>query len=456
MSRLIDYVAAAVTFAFTGAVALNAIDIQAYVAQARPGDYTGMVTGILPRLCLIAYCVARGTTTLPLLIVGFPVLVLSALFAMLSTFWSVDPERSVTAAIDLLITIAVAHTLVRRLGGLRTLEVFLILGLAAMLASVSFAIVGHPYAIMGGEHAGRWRGFFTHKNSFAMVAGVTLLLATTLPGGRKKLYLRLVAVAVCCVSLTKAESVSAIAAVAGALAITILHFVTVRAFRHKLASRVVVVCFAIVAFGMVQLNMSAILQGLGRDSELSGRMELWRSALPFVQTHVLGHGYGTGGGEAVLNAMRAASGWEGARQVHNGYLALALDLGWAAMLAYALWLTRLTMLPRRLSRSAFGLVASAIACFVALNGFAESASGPYAAYPFLALLLVWFAARAEITPAAKLSTMDSMVKTRAEASAPARNLVASARSSRTDTAASAYAKTLSGSSTISPLIPSSR
>jgi exopolysaccharide production protein ExoQ len=426
VSRLIDYMAAALVFAFTGAMAFNAIDIQTHVALGGAGDYPGVVGGNMPRLCLIAYCLARGTTALPFLIVCFPVLVLFAILAMVSSLWSVEPERTVAATIDLMITIAVVHTLVHRLGGLHAIQVFLLLGLVVTLVSAAIATMGHPYALMSGEHAGRWRGMFTHKNSFAMIAAVTLLFAVTLPGGPKRRFLRLGAVAVCGVALAKAGSVSSIAAVAGALAITTVHFVTVRAFQHSLASRVIALCVLIVAVGIVHLNMSSILQALGRDSELSGRIELWQSALPFVQTHVFGHGYGTGGGEAVVNAMRAANGWEGARQVHNGYLALALDLGWGAMLAYALWLTRLIMLTKRLSQSSLGLATSAIASFAAINAFAESASGPYAAYPFLALLLVWFAARAETTPAAKRSTMASTVKSRAEASAPARNREASA------------------------------
>jgi exopolysaccharide production protein ExoQ len=79
-------------------------------------------------------------------------------------------------------------------------------------------------------------------------------------------------------------------------------------------------------------NWEAILVGLGRDPSLSGRTELWQEALEMIgERPWLGYGFRAfWQPEGAATIIWKSLGYE-PPHAHNGYLNVALDLGWVGL-----------------------------------------------------------------------------------------------------------------------------
>jgi exopolysaccharide production protein ExoQ len=79
------------------------------------------------------------------------------------------------------------------------------------------------------------------------------------------------------------------------------------------------------------LNMgSGMVQELGRDSTLTGRTDIWRSAFGLVQNPILGTGYESFWIGPRLDKMEMLIK-QTVNQAHNGYIEVYLNLGWVGV-----------------------------------------------------------------------------------------------------------------------------
>jgi O-antigen ligase len=75
---------------------------------------------------------------------------------------------------------------------------------------------------------------------------------------------------------------------------------------------------------------SSMLQQLGRDSTLTGRTDIWRSAFSLVENPILGTGFESFWvGPRLLKMERLID--QGVNQAHDGYIEVYLNLGWAGV-----------------------------------------------------------------------------------------------------------------------------
>jgi exopolysaccharide production protein ExoQ len=99
--------------------------------------------------------------------------------------------------------------------------------------------------------------------------------------------------------------------------------------RHRVFVHMLVVSEVLVAFGVLFLDLggAALKGGLGRDSTLTGRTELWANVLAIHQHSWFGTGH-----ESFWLGERLARLWElhwwRPNEAHNGYLEIYLNLGW--------------------------------------------------------------------------------------------------------------------------------
>jgi exopolysaccharide production protein ExoQ len=83
-----------------------------------------------------------------------------------------------------------------------------------------------------------------------------------------------------------------------------------------------------VAFCALFLNIgTGMVQDLGRDSTLTGRTDIWRSAFTQVQNPLIGSGYESFWIGPRLEAVQRLIN-QFANQAHNGYIEIYLNLGW--------------------------------------------------------------------------------------------------------------------------------
>jgi exopolysaccharide production protein ExoQ len=101
---------------------------------------------------------------------------------------------------------------------------------------------------------------------------------------------------------------------------------------------VMVVAVLGVAFTAIFLDAgSGMLENLGRNSTLTGRTNIWRSAFGIVQNPLFGTGYESFWVGPRLKQMEVLID-QGVNQAHNGYIEVFLNLGWIGIAVLSLFL----------------------------------------------------------------------------------------------------------------------
>ena len=261
-------------------------------------------------------------------------LLLLVVLAVVSISWSEDPTITLKRVLALLGTVIVGMYLASTYSFKNLIKLLAWgLGVAAVL-SIGVAVLVPSYGIMSDASVGSWQGIYAHKNilgrSMALGAISFLLLATTeakhrLIGWAGFLLLTLVVI--------KSQSVTAVLALV-AVAVLLPTFMAMRR-RPVLVPIVLAMC---VGLGSATLwltdSSDDLAKALGRDTTFTGRVDLWQSAaLVIEQSPWVGHGYGTSwltGDEDATTDIAQFSDWN-APNVHNCFLTVTLDLGFAGL-----------------------------------------------------------------------------------------------------------------------------
>jgi exopolysaccharide production protein ExoQ len=264
---------------------------------------------------------------------AFRWLMVLPLFCLVSVLWSDAPGASLRSGLQLTLTCAFAILVARRLPPGR----FLIVVTGVLAAIVALGIVAGSYR----SDTGALTGHFASKNAMGMAAA---LLAVAAAGqvGRAGAGVPMRAGAVVALSLgvggvVLAQSMGALVAMAIGLSTY-----PVLAILRRLSLRLQVVasvgCVLMAGFLIVVLiaNLDAvaamILSATGKDITLTGRTDLWRTALDEIANRPwLGHGYqafwriGNPEAEHLWRAfgIDTRSGFH----FHNLYLSNAVEIG---------------------------------------------------------------------------------------------------------------------------------
>lgn len=248
----------------------------------------------------------------------------------ISLLWSVDPgitfQRSIAIVGSSLLGVYLASrfTLKQQLHLLA-----LTCGIIVVLSGV-YALLLPKYGIMGGVHAGAWRGIYTHKNTLGKIMVLCAATFLLLLGSDKRLRvwaaLGLTAsIALLVLSTSKTALVNFLAIV------LVIGIAQVLRLYYKVMVVALVGIVSAIGAGLlwVAANAEDILLSLGKDVTLTGRTDIWQFSLSKVQERpLLGYGYQAfwqgWGSEAQDVWLR--EGWR-VPHAHNGFLDLSLELG---------------------------------------------------------------------------------------------------------------------------------
>ncbi len=193
----------------------------------------------------------------------------------------------------------------------------------------------------GDVHDGLWRGIYSHKNVAGAVMAVFFFSGVYLFRMGRFLTGALIAVLSAVFILRTGSKTS--------LGLTIIVFGVVMS-AHVLRVRAAPVIVSVVALlgaafftvGSVIFPLSdRVVQAIAPGTSFTGRLELWRLALNALETHGW-TGYGFGAFWTAANLARQEVpmefAWDprGAVNAHEGYLDIALSIGWPG-LVLALW-----------------------------------------------------------------------------------------------------------------------
>jgi O-antigen ligase len=326
---------------------------------------------------------------------GWPVW-LFILWAVISFFWSTAPEVTFRRTVAVMLTTLYGFYLSYRYSVEEFLRILGYLFLVLLFGSLLVIIALPDWGIMSFPHEGAWRGVFVHKNvlgRFSALAG--LVFALLMIRDRNVHWLAGLGLSV----LLLMGSRSTTSLVLFGTMVFLLAYLGLE-WRFRRFRRVwhfyFFILFSVGAMVLAS-NYEVILEALGKDVTLTGRVPLWLTLLPFVMDR-LWTGYGLGGfwlgWEGPSGEVWSMVKWE-APHGHNGYLDLALDLGLpglglglmlVVLVLLRAWKVYLSSGPTLKSATFLG-----IAMFEFIYNFAESTF--LGVHNFFWLLLVWLFAR---------------------------------------------------------------
>lgn len=260
-------------------------------------------------------------------------------YTMSSVFWSFAPEVTLRRTIALNGTTLFGIYLSSQYSIKQQLEILAGTFGIIILLSFLFGIALPKYGIMGGGHAGAWRGVYIHKNllgkNMVLSALVFLLLAVSSNKNRLFLWCGFYCSIILLLLSTSTSSL------VNLFIITAL-FLICQVCRLRFAIMLPLLISILIAGVWINLwliNQADFLLGfLGKDATLTGRTELWQLTWQSIQKEYwLGYGYGAFWSEEnseasiIYNILQ----WI-APHAHNGLLELWVNLGLLGVTIYLL------------------------------------------------------------------------------------------------------------------------
>ena len=309
----------------------------------------------------------------------WPLLALNAL-AIASAFWSVDPQRTLVRSFGLTgcsifgLFIVNFFTRAEFERHLIAFSAVVIIG-SAILAVAAPSYAYHNASEFFALHSGLLRGTFEHKNNFAKVAAVCVVVILALGPhhfGSKLWPLALAAVG--CVLLVMAGSAKTLITVPAALAAGYMLLLFPKpSVRAQLIAGALVIWVAADTLQLIDMVTGLLLSALDRDPTLSARTEIWAAAVGSALRlfPILGGGYEAAWIGGIGQAVREAVGFDPSH-AHNGFImsyvemglpGLALAIAGIAIPAYRL----LSTVPPPLQRHRYVFAAAWLTLFVGNN-----------------------------------------------------------------------------------------
>ncbi len=272
-----------------------------------------------------------------------PWIALLAVLAIASTAWSLDPLLTLRRALPFALAALFSLWFATRFSPARQLAILRLAMTALALAAIAVVVLVPSIGLDHSPgHAADWQGVFTQKNACGRI--MVLASAVILFGERRSLIrpARLIALALFFFVLVMSGSRAAWMIEAALLLLWLLLAIARHAGQRLRLVFAVAAPFAVVAVGAALiLNVHRLAPVIGRDPTFSGRTAIWAQVARFIgRRPLLGYGY-----DAFWRGMQGPSLQVSSAvhfivvHAHNGFLEIALELGAAGFVLFALsWL----------------------------------------------------------------------------------------------------------------------
>jgi len=305
----------------------------------------GIVVQALVNTVIIALLLRRPRLLLDQ-IAQLPWLILPGVFAVLalaSTVWSLDPLLTLRRALPFALAGLFGIWFAARYPLERQLAILRLAMIALAVAAITIVLLDPATGLDHSPgHAADWQGVFTQKNACGRI--MVLASAVVLFDARRSLIRpgRLTALALFLFLLFMSGSRGAWAIQAALLFLFSLLAIASQADQRNRLVLAVAVPLATMAIGAgLIVGFHQVAPLFGRDITLTGRTAIWIEVAHFIrQRPLFGYGY-----DAFWRGMQGPSLQVAAAvhfivaHAHNGFLEIALELGVAGLLLFAVsWL----------------------------------------------------------------------------------------------------------------------
>jgi O-antigen ligase len=305
-------------------------------------------------------------------------LLLFVLLALASTLWS-GYEKTLIRAIILSATclfsiyFALRYTIKEQL--ILVSKCFLII----LILSLIFVVLLPKYGIMGGIHAGAWRGVFNHKNFLGKMMIISDIVFILLQMNKdQRCWTTYFGIFASTILLIMSRSSSSL----GNFISLLLVLLVLRTWRWQFEIMIPAVSatlFLGISFKIwYEENAAVIFDSLGKDASLSGRTDIWYLLYDIgLRKLWLGYGYESfwRGFDGPSAEVWYAYDWH-PPHAHNGFLELFLSLGLVGLTIFmlsflsSLWQSFITL--RYLTTESEGFWPAISLIFLILSNLTES------------------------------------------------------------------------------------
>ena len=275
-----------------------------------------------------------------------PFLIILLTLCTASIYWSIDPEHSSRRVPGLIFTSLGGLALAMRWPWHRFVQMlaisFAVMAAMSLLLGLVFPDLGRMTDIFPGA----WRGVWLEKNSLGamMALGALVQLAAAAMNPQQRVWWISAATLSFCLTLLSTSKTSLLILLMGLSAQAFLVFVKGGPARAIIGTWSAVVAVAAVA-GLLLVQSDLILDGLGKDSTLTGRTKIWSG----IQRQMVGEewtGFGFGAfwdtsGPARPALRVAADADFMPPHAHNGWLEGFLAIGYPGVIVFGLWLLQM-------------------------------------------------------------------------------------------------------------------
>ena len=268
-------------------------------------------------------------------IVSTPLLYCVLFMAFASSAWSLDADVTTRRAFALAMTSLFGVYLAARYQW-RDLILMMAAGFATMAVVGALGSLLMPKLFVDhAAHAGAWKGVWVEKNVMGgfMVRGFAACACAALVATTHRKMWAFFAAFCAAMVLASTSAGALLALLLGGLmigAISMMRKGAAQALFFGYSALIVVLAVALI----VTFMPGEFLQLLGRDPSLTGRTPIWTLVISEIKEHFwAGNGYGAFWKDqhGAANYIRVALQW-GVPNAHNGWLDLALNLGFIGVL----------------------------------------------------------------------------------------------------------------------------
>jgi len=313
--------------------------------QLDGSPFDAAIFGVL-LVAAIVVLIQRSSRTRALLAANWPILIYF-FYCLVSVTWSYHPDvsfkRWIKAIGDpaMVLIVATEPQLRDALCRLFSRVGFLLLPTSVLLIKY-YDNLGRGYA-PGGEQMNT--GVATNKNMLGVMLlvvslgvawrFVALLRDKSQPNRRRHLFAQGALLAFGMALFWMADSATSSACFV--LGTTLILATQLPVFRRRpgaVHGLIGLIVFAGV-FAMLVGGQDTVVHALGRQSNLSGRTDIWAAVIPAVPNRLVGAGFESFWiGPDVQKVWQSLSGWwdpKGLIEAHNGYIEVYLNLGWVGV-----------------------------------------------------------------------------------------------------------------------------
>ena len=265
-------------------------------------------------------------------------MMLLLILPIISILWSMSPSLSLRRAVALILSMGFVFLFATRFTPRQQIvAVGWVLGSTIVLSLIA-AVAWPSLAYMPDD--GAMRGVFYNKNVFGWISAVLIIAGIA---GRQddSPRMRQLGTAMLLLGWTGCLLSTSMTSLFMALSAVGISQIVLMLIRRKGISRLVLqlgIILSLVLLGLVFSNgMAPVLDALGRDATLTGRIPLWSLIDVEITKHpIVGYGYGafwSSGNLAMWNIWEAI-GWQ-APHAHSGYRDLLLGIGIVGLCVFA-------------------------------------------------------------------------------------------------------------------------